>query len=115
MSRPRSSLFVASFLMLFVELASIRGTTAADVYLSFFTNPLLASSSIGLGFLPRSRRRDALRWSPLLLSGVLLFLLLFPVRVGAPSTASPSSWDSAACMPFRNGCPCPRSSLVSSW
>ena len=84
MSRPRSSLFVASFLMLFVELALIRGTTAADVYLSFFTNLVLLASflGIGLGFLRARGDRDALRWAPLLLSGVLLFLLLFPVRIG---------------------------------
>ena len=47
MGRPRASLFVASFLMLFVELALIRGTTAADVYLSFFTNLVLLASFLG--------------------------------------------------------------------
>src|SRR6476661_4560904 len=83
-ARPRSSLFVASFLMLFVELALIRGTTAADVYLSFFTNLVLLASflGIGLGFLRARGDRDALRWAPMLLSGMLLFLLLFPVRIG---------------------------------
>ena len=84
MGRPRSSLFLASFLMLFVELALIRGTTAADVYLSFFTNLVLLASflGIGLGFLRARGDHDALRWAPLLLSGMLLFLLLFPVRIG---------------------------------
>ena len=84
MSRPRSSLFLASFLMLFVELALIRGTTAAVVYLSFFTNLVLLASflGIGLGFLRARGDRDALRWSPLLLAGVLTFLLVFPVRIG---------------------------------
>ncbi len=84
MRRPRSSLFLASFLMLFVELALIRGTTAAVVYLSFFTNLVLLASflGIGLGFLRARGDRDALRWAPLLLAGVLMFLLLFPVRIG---------------------------------
>ena len=84
MRRPRSSLFLASFLMLFVELALIRGTTAAVVYLSFFTNLVLLASflGIGLGFLRARGDRDPLRWTPLLLAGVLLFVLLFPVRIG---------------------------------
>ncbi|MGZ5298811.1 MAG: spermidine synthase [Actinomycetota bacterium] len=83
-TRPRSSLFLASFLMLFVELALIRGTTAAVVYLSFFTNLVLLASflGIGLGFLRARGDRDALRWAPLLLSGLLIFLLVFPVRIG---------------------------------
>ena len=70
--------------MLFVELALIRGTTAAVVYLSFFTNLVLLASflGIGLGFLRARGDRDALRWAPLLLSGVLAFLLIFPVRIG---------------------------------
>ena len=61
-ARPRRSLFLASFLMLFVELALIRGTTAAVVYLSFFTNLVLLASflGIGLGFL-RAQRRAATR------------------------------------------------------
>ena len=58
--RPKLSLFLASFLMLFVELALIRGTTAAVVYLSFFTNLVLLASflGIGLGFL-RPAGREA--------------------------------------------------------
>ena len=84
MARPRLSLFLASFLMLFVELALIRGTTAAVVYLSFFTNLVLLASflGIGLGFLRARGDRDSLRWAPWALSGILLFLMVFPVRIG---------------------------------
>jgi protein-L-isoaspartate O-methyltransferase len=83
-TRPKLQLFVASFLMLFVELAMIRGTTAAVVYLSFFTNLVLLASflGIGLGFLRARGERDALRWAPLLLAALLTFLMVFPVRIG---------------------------------
>ena len=102
MSRPRSSLFVASFLMLFVELALIRGTTAAVVYLSFFTNLVLLASflGIGLGFL-RARgdpRRSAM------VAAVAVGRAAVPAalpREDRPRrrTASPSSWDR------RHACP----------
>ena len=70
--------------MLFVELALIRGTVAAVIYLSFFTNLVLLASflGIGLGFLRARGDRDHLRWTPALLVGLLAFLLLFPVRIG---------------------------------
>jgi predicted Na+-dependent transporter len=83
-SKPRIQLLLASFLMLFVELALIRGTTAVVVYLSFFTNLVLLASflGIGLGFLRARADRDALAWVPLLLASVLGFVLAFPVRIG---------------------------------
>src|SRR5206468_4238154 len=82
--KPSLQLFLASFLMLFVELALIRGTTAAVVYLSFFTNLVLLASflGIGLGFLRARDDRDALVWAPLLLAALLGFVLVFPVRIG---------------------------------
>jgi hypothetical protein len=81
---PKLQLFLASFLMLFVELALIRGTTATIVYLSFFTNLVLLASflGIGLGFLRARGEMDALRHVPLLLVALLAFLLVFPVRIG---------------------------------
>ncbi len=84
MNPSKRSLFLASFLMLFVELALIRGTVAAVVYLSFFTNLVLLASflGIGLGFLRARGERDHLVWAPWLLVGLLGFLLLFPVRIG---------------------------------
>jgi len=80
----KRALFLASFLMLFVELALIRGTVAAVVYLSFFTNLVLLASflGIGLGFLRARGDRDHLAWAPVLLVGLLAFLLLFPVKIG---------------------------------
>ena len=71
--------------MLFVELALIRGTTAAVIYLSFFTNLVLLASflGIGLGFLRAKGDRDPLRHALWLLAGLLAFVLVFPVRVGA--------------------------------
>ena len=70
--------------MLFTELALIRGTVAAVVYLSFFTNLVLLASflGIGLGFLRAHGDRDHLAWAPALLVGLLAFLLLFPVTIG---------------------------------
>ncbi len=70
--------------MLFVELALIRGTVAAVIYLSFFTNLVLLASflGIGLGFLRARGDRDHLAWTPAILVGLLVFLLLFPVRIG---------------------------------
>ncbi len=70
--------------MLFVELALIRGTVAAVVYLSFFTNLVLLASflGIGLGFLRAQGDRDHLIWAPLLLVALLAFLFVFPVRIG---------------------------------
>ncbi len=84
MIAPKRALFLASFLMLFVELAMIRGTVAAVVYLSFFTNLVLLASflGIGVGFLRARGDRDHLSWTPALLVGLLAFLLLFPVRIG---------------------------------
>ncbi|MEP6973133.1 MAG: spermidine synthase [Actinomycetota bacterium] len=84
MNQPKRSLFLASFLMLFVELALIRGTTAAVIYLSFFTNLVLLASflGIGLGFLRANADRHSLRRAPMLLAGLLTFVLVFPVRIG---------------------------------
>jgi hypothetical protein len=45
--RPR--LFLASFLMLFVELALIRWTAANDIYLAHLTNFVLLASFLGIG------------------------------------------------------------------
>jgi Spermine/spermidine synthase domain len=87
----KGSLFLASFLMLFVELALIRGTVAAVVYLSFFTNLVLLASflGIGLGFLRAHGDRDHLAWAPLLLVGLLAFLLVFPVKIGPAVDRTP--------------------------
>ena len=79
----RLHLLVASFLMLFVELALIRGTAANVVYLTFFTNFILLASflGIGIGFL-RAGSRDRFEWMPVLLIAVLAFVTLVPATIG---------------------------------
>jgi hypothetical protein len=79
----RQHLLVASFLMLFVELALIRGTAANVVYLTFFTNFILLASflGIGIGFL-RARARDRFEWMPVLLIAVVAFVTLVPATIG---------------------------------
>jgi len=77
-------LVVASSLMLFVELALIRGTAADVVYLSFFTNLVLLASflGIGVGFLRAGRAPDRFAAAPWLLAGLTAFVLVFPARIG---------------------------------
>jgi hypothetical protein len=90
-SGDRARLLVASFLMLFVELALIRGTAANVVYLSFFTNLVLLASflGIGVGFLRAGRSIDRLRLAPAMLVALVGFVLLFPVRIGPTVGGAP--------------------------
>jgi len=85
-ARPgdRGRLVTASFLMLFVELALIRGTAANIVYLLFFTNLVLLASflGIGLGFLRAGRAPDRFGAAPVFLAAFVAFVLLFTVRIG---------------------------------
>ena len=85
--------------MLFVELALIRGTVAAVVYLSFFTNLVLLASflGIGVGFLRARGDHDHLAWVPLLLVGLIVFLLVFPVKIGPAVDRAPQLLGSARC------------------
>lgn len=86
----RLRLGLASLLTLFVELALIRGTAANVVYLSWFTNFVLLASflGIGLGFLRVDPARNRFVYSPLLLLGLLAFILLFPAWVGPGTSRS---------------------------
>src|SRR5919199_3238625 len=76
-------LVLASFLMLFVELALIRWAGSNIVYLSYFSNFVLLGSflGIGLGFLRTGAKRDLSRWAPLALALLVAFVLVFPVQV----------------------------------
>jgi SAM-dependent methyltransferase len=78
----RRRLFLASFLMLFVELVLIRWLGAHVAYLSFFSNFALLGSflGIGLGFL-RGPRSNWFQWSPLLVASVLALSVFFPVVI----------------------------------
>src|SRR5947209_9648659 len=80
-------LLAISFLMLFVELALIRWTGANNEYLAPLTNFVLMASflGIGLGFLLSGSRRNLLPLTPVALAVLVVFVLVFPVTVGALS------------------------------
>ena len=81
--RGRPRLVLASFLMLFVELALIRWLGANIIYLSYFSNFVLLGSflGIGVGFLRARARLNLFPWAPLGLAVLVLFVLVFPVQV----------------------------------
>jgi spermidine synthase len=78
----RLRLVLASFLMLFVELALIRWTAANDIYLAHLTNFVLLASflGIGIGFLLAGSRRDLFPLGAPALAVLVGFLLAFPVQ-----------------------------------
>ena len=78
--RPR--LVLASFLMLFVELALIRWTAANDIFLAHLTNFVLLASflGIGIGFLLARSERDLFPFGAPALAVLVGFLLAFPVQ-----------------------------------
>ncbi|GAA3804309.1 hypothetical protein GCM10022226_25190 [Sphaerisporangium flaviroseum] len=100
--RPR--LVIASAFMLFLELALIRWTGSNIVHLSYFTNFVLLGSflGIGLGFLRVGRTSAQPYYSPVVLAGLVLIVLFFPVTVNREtegvlyftslSTSGPPAW-----------------------
>src|SRR5918999_1922505 len=85
---PRIRLLLASFLMLFVELALIRWAGSNVVYLSYFSNFVLLGSflGIGIGFLRASSVRNSFAWAPIALFLFVSFIRLFPVEVDRSGT-----------------------------
>jgi hypothetical protein len=83
MRRDRMELLLASFLMLFVELALIRWAGAYVVYLSYFSNFVLLGSflGIGLGFLRGRKGPDLFKWAPLALAALAWAIWKFPVVI----------------------------------
>jgi SAM-dependent methyltransferase len=81
-STDRRRLFLASFLMLFVELVLIRWLGAHIAYLSFFSNFVLLGSflGIGIGFLAVGRS-DWFRWAPMWLGALVFLSAVFPVTI----------------------------------
>jgi hypothetical protein len=77
----RLQLVVASFLMLFTELALIRWTAANNVYLASLTNFVLLASflGVGLGFLRARSPRPLLGFATVGLAALIAFVLAFPV------------------------------------
>jgi spermidine synthase len=67
--RDRLDLFIASILVLFLELACIRWFPAHVLFLTFFTNVMLLAAFLGIsvGCLAAGRRRNYLVWTPVLL------------------------------------------------
>src|SRR3954447_15639528 len=65
------NLFLVGFLVLFLELASIRWFSANVVFLQFFTNIVLIASFLGMscGCLAARQRRNWLAWFPLFALG----------------------------------------------
>lgn len=78
-------LAVMSLLLLFLELALIRWTSANDVYLHTVTNfELLATFlGMGVGFLLAGSRVDLFRLAPAALAALVAFVLAFPVKLVA--------------------------------
>jgi SAM-dependent methyltransferase len=84
--KVQTRLVIASAHMLLTELVLIRWAGANVVHLSYLANFVLLGSflGIGLGFLRASRTTTAggsIAWSPLLLAGLVVVVLTFPVTV----------------------------------
>lgn len=83
MTRARLELFLASFLMLFVELVLIRWAGAYVVYLSYFANFILLGSflGIGIGFLRAHKEPDLFRFAPVVLALFLGLVIGYPATI----------------------------------
>jgi SAM-dependent methyltransferase len=81
--RPVVRLLLASFLMLFLELALIRWLGANVVHLSYFSNFVLLGSflGIGAGFLISRKSWSIWRLSLPLLTALVVGVLAFPVSI----------------------------------
>ncbi|MBA3410749.1 MAG: spermidine synthase, partial [Geodermatophilaceae bacterium] len=90
LSSIRLRLFIASFLMLFLELSLIRWSGSQVVHLSYFSNFVLLGSflGIGLGFLRAGRpRRSPPYYSPIALLALIAFVSAYPVTVNREDTS----------------------------
>src|SRR5438067_1304620 len=74
-------LFALSFLILFVELALIRWTTAKVIYLSYFTNFVLLGSFLGIGLGFIKRYQGLFRLAPIAIGTVVALVYFFPTRI----------------------------------
>src|SRR5690554_4503829 len=81
---------LASFLVLFLEVALIRWLPAHVRLLSFFSNIILLGSflGIGLGCLVADARRRMFRWFPLLLLLLVSGVFALKLEVGASAPGS---------------------------
>src|SRR3954462_1424489 len=83
-------LFVASFLVLFLETAVIRWMPAYVRLLAYFSNFILLASflGIGVGCLLATRRRQLIAWFPIVLLGVIVAVDRLRLEVALPSTST---------------------------
>src|SRR5881397_3222535 len=84
------TLFLSSFLVLFLEIALIRWMPAYVRLLAYFSNFILLASflGIGVGCLVAGRRRNLLVWFPLVQLAVILAVDLLRLEVALPSTST---------------------------
>ncbi len=83
-------LFLASFLVLFLELAVLRWTAAHVMHLGYFSNLALLGCFLGIGLGLVAARRDRLHLVeafPLILTGMVGLILLTQVQVVVNSTS----------------------------
>src|SRR5205809_3502206 len=86
-SRP-FRVFLASFLVLFLEVALIRWMPAHVRLLSYFSNFILLASflGIGVGCLLAPVRAPLFAWFPLLQTAVIAIVYFFRLEVTVPSS-----------------------------
>ncbi|MEO8522827.1 MAG: hypothetical protein ABI603_15770, partial [Acidobacteriota bacterium] len=82
--------FIASFLVLFLEVALIRWMPAYIRLLSYFSNFILLASflGIGVGCLLAPARARLFRWFPLVQAAVIAAVYLFRLEVSVPTAGS---------------------------
>src|SRR3954468_17246854 len=83
-------LFLASFLLLFLEIALIRWMPAYVRLLAYFSNFILLATFLGggLGCLLASRRRDLMVWFPATMLVLLVAVDRLRLEIAVPSTTS---------------------------
>jgi SAM-dependent methyltransferase len=101
-----TGIFLASFLVLFAEVALIRWMGANIRLLSFFSNFVLLASFLGIGLgclLGRSRRR-LFTFFPVILAAIIagVFALRIEVTVQSPGTIYFSSGTTARVLPIES-------------
>ena len=87
---PGLRTFLASFLVLFLEVALIRWMPAYIRLLAYFSNFILLASflGIGVGCLLASSRRRLFPWFPVLQTIVILSVYYFRLEVSVPTAGS---------------------------
>jgi spermidine synthase len=88
--KPGLRTFLASFLVLFLEVALIRWMPAYIRLLAYFSNFILLASflGIGVGCLLASSRSRLFRWFPALQAAVILAVYYFRLEISVPTAGS---------------------------